>query len=240
MEHKHYKTKDQPNKYSHDTMNRHIPTLSELEKRGGYVPRPEMKNIEHTEQDDNIKRELIFKFDLLRKSYPTSVIPQFSIHSDLHVMKKSYDDCVRKLSLDSSVESYKTYLVYGFMGCEFIFGNFLGFDMTGFTQQQIVSMNSYEKLLIELGEKSYVPEGSSWSVEVRLFSLIIMNAAFFLVSKMIMKNTGTDVMNMINGMNTSYSQKDTKDTKRRMRGPNIDLNDIPINDDNADARNKNI
>ena len=143
-------------------------------------------------------------------------------------MQKAYDDTVRRLSLDSTVESYKTYLVYGFMGCEFVFGNFLGFDMQGFTQQQIVSMNSYEKLLIELGEKSYVPTGSKWPVELRLFMMIIMNAAFFVVSKMIMKKTGSNLMGMINNMQTS-SQTSTAHSaqKRKMRGPNIDLNNIP-------------
>ena len=98
------------------------------------------------QKDDDSKRELLFKFDLLRKSYPTAVIPDFTVHSELSSMQKAYDDTVRRLSLDSSVDNYKTYLVYGFMGCEFIFGNFLGFDMQGFTQQQILSMNSYEKL----------------------------------------------------------------------------------------------
>ena len=53
---------------------------------------------------------------------------------------------------------------------------------------------------------------------------MIMNAAFFIVSKMIMKKTGANLMNMINGMNTS-SKPSAK--KRKMRGPNIDLNDIP-------------
>ena len=171
-----------------------------------------------------MKRELLFKFELLNKSYPNSSIPEFSIHSDLATMQRSYDDSVRRLSLDSTVEKYKTYLIGGFMLCEFIFGNFLGFDMQGFTQQQIVSMNSYEKLLIELGEKSYVPSGSKWPVELRLLFLIIMNAAFFIVSKMIMKKTGANLMNMINGMNVS-SKPTAK--KRKMRGPNINLDDIP-------------
>lgn len=180
---------------------------------------------EHENEDR--KRELLFKFDLLKKSYPNASIPEFSIHSDLASMHKSYDDSVRRLSLDSSVENYKTYLIGGFMLVEFIFGSFLGFDMQGFTQQQILSMNSYEKLLIEIGEKSYVPKGSKWPVELRLLFLIIMNAAFFIVSKMIMKKTGANLMNMINGMNTSSARP--AERKRKMRGPNINLDDIPEN-----------
>ena len=210
------------------------PTLAELEAKGGYVPRKELRDISqqqgyNDQQEEDAKRELLFKFDLLRKSYPASNIPEYTIHTDLSTMEKSYADCVRRLSLDSSVESYKTYLVYGFMGCEFIFGNFLGFDMQGFTQQQLISMHSYEKLLIELGEKSYVPTGSKWPVELRLLFMIIMNAAFFIISKMMMRKTGANLMNMINGMNGGGTPSTNPAQKRKMRGPNIDINDLPNN-----------
>lgn len=207
------------------------PTLAELEARGGYVPRPAMRDLNQVnrseQEQEDAKREILFKFDLLRKSYPASSIPDYTIHTDLGTMEKSYSDCVRRLSLDSSVESYKTYLVYGFMGVEFILGNFLGFDMQGFTQQQIISMHSYEKLLIELGEKSYVPSGSSWPVELRLLFMIIMNAAFFVISKMMMKKTGANLMGMINSMNRPSTQSGASSRKRKMRGPTVDLGDIP-------------
>ena len=210
------------------------PTLAELEARGGYVPRPVMRDLNQpskNEQDEeDAKREILFKFDLLKKSYPVSSIPEYTIHTDLKTMEKAYGDCVRRLSLDSSVESYKTYLVYGFMGVEFVMGNFLGFDMQGFTQQQIISMHSYEKLLIELGEKSYVPTGSSWPVELRLLFMIIMNAAFFVVSKMMMKKTGANLMGMINSMNRPNSNSGASARKRKMRGPNVDLGEIPSNE----------
>lgn len=112
------------------------------------------------------------------------------------------------------------------MGCEFLLGNFLGFDMQGFTQQQVIQMHNYEKLLIELGEKSYVPSGSSWPVELRLLFMIIMNAAFFLVSKMMMKKTGANLMGMINTMNAK-KKVNTTAPKRKMRGPTINYNEIP-------------
>ena len=118
-------------------------------------------------------------------------------------MKRAYDHSVRKLSLETNVENYKTYLIGGFMLIEYIFGNWFNFEMQGFTQQQILSMNSYEKLLIELGEKSYVPEGKQWPVEVRLLFLIIINAAVFIVSKMILRKTGSNLINMFNSMNTA-------------------------------------
>jgi hypothetical protein len=220
--------------YSVNLSHKSPPTLAQLEERGGYVPRKELRDVNQPEyneqQNEDSKRELLFKFDLLRKSYPGSNIPEYTIHTDISTMEKSYSDNVRRLSLDSSVESYKTYLVYGFMGCEFILGNFFGFDMSGFTQQQIVSMHSYEKLLIELGEKSYVPTGSKWPIEVRLLFMIIMNAAFFIISKMMMKKTGANLMGMINGMtgNKSSSQSSgNAQPKRKMRGPSVDINDLP-------------
>jgi hypothetical protein len=113
------------------------------------------------------------------------------------------------------------------MSCEFIFGNFLGFDMQGFTQQQIISMHSYEKLLIELGEKSYIPTGSKWPVELRLLFLIIMNAAFFLISKALMKKTGANLLGMINSMNTTPTTAIPVKPKRKMKGPTINVDDIP-------------
>ena len=206
------------------------PTLSELQQNGGYNPRSQLRDMDQINpneaDNEDQKREILFKFDLLKKSYPGSNIPEYTIHTDINTLQKSYDDCVRRLSLDSTVESYKTYLVYGFMGCEFLLGNFLGFDMQGFTQQQVIQMHNYEKLLIELGEKSYVPSGSSWPVELRLLFMIIMNAAFFLVSKMMMKKTGANLMGMINTMNAK-KKVNTTAPKRKMRGPTINYNEIP-------------
>ena len=201
------------------------PTLKEIEETNGLKTNRNLRNLNSPDpneiSDEDAKREILFKFDLLRKSYPASSIPEYSIHTDLYVMQRSYKDCVRRLSLDSSVESYKTYLVYGFMGCEFIFGNFLGFDMSGFTQQQIISMHSYEKLLIEIGEKSYIPTEENWPVEVRLLFTIIMNAAFFIVSKMMMQKTGTNLMNMVNNMNGAKANTQKDEPRRKMRGPNL-------------------
>jgi hypothetical protein len=90
-------------------------------------------------------------------------------------------------------------------------------------------MNSYEKLLIELGEKSYVPTGSKWPVELRLLFMIIMNAAFFIISRMILKKTGANLLGMINNMNVSNHQPTTQQAKRKMKGPEIDLDNLPEN-----------
>ncbi|HIB77430.1 MAG TPA: hypothetical protein EYO58_07405, partial [Flavobacteriales bacterium] len=185
------------------------PTLNQLKQTGAYKSPNVVQELGgdiDDEDDEDRKRELLFKFDLLKKSYKGSHVPEFSIHSDYKTMERTYDHTVKKLSLDSTVENYKTYLIGGFMVTEYVFGSWFKFDMQGFTQQQILSMSSYEKLLIELGERSYVPEGSNWPVELRLLFLIIINAAFFIVSKLILRKTGSNLMNMVNSMNTANTQ----------------------------------
>ena len=204
------------------------PSLAELEAQGGYVKKTylrDVNNVSRSEQEEeDLKREIMFKFDLLRKSYPNGTIPEYTVHTDYNTMKKSYDDTVRRLSLDSTVDNYKRYLIGGFMACEFLLGNFFNLEMQGFTQQQILSMNQYEKLLIELGEKSYVPTGSKWPVEVRLLFMIIINAGVFVVSKMILKKTGANLLGMMNSMNVPTQ---SQQPKKKMKGPNIDLNNLP-------------
>lgn len=215
------------------------PTLAELEAKGANAFRPPGDNnhirdvrppTKFEQEEEDMKRELMFKIELLKKSYPNATIPEISIHTEYNTMKKTYDSTLKRLSLDSTVESYKTYLIGGFMGCEFVLGNYLGFDMEGFTQQQIKTMSTYDSLLIELGEKSYIPQGSNWPVEVRLLGLVLINVAFFVFGKIVLKKTGSNFIGMLNSMNNKSStqnQTSIPAQKRRMKGPDISLDELP-------------
>jgi len=191
--------------------------------RTGPVNEQEYDNLHIDEREDDKKRELLFKIDILRKSYPNAHIPEYTIHTDLQTLMKEYHNLVRMLTLESNVENYKSYLIGGFMLVEFVLGNFFKFDMEGFAQQQILQMSSYEKLLIELGEKSYVPTGSEWSVEMRLAGLILTNAGIFIASKMIFNKTGSNIMNM---MNKVKAKMPSAQPKRKMAGPDVNLDDL--------------
>ena len=207
------------------------PSLNDLARSGQINRKKEMMDVAHitmSEQEkEDSKRELLFKFELLKKSYKSDNIPEFSIHSDYESMKRSYETTVRTLSLDRSVDDYKKYLSYAFIGMEFVLGYFFKLDMNGFARQQMISMNSYERLLIELGEKSYVPTGSKWPVEVRLLFLVVMNTAVFLVGRMMLKKTGADVMGLVNSVTGAVPSNPVPQKKRKMKGPTLNTDDIP-------------
>lgn len=219
---------------------KNAPTLAELKKRGEVkdskvIPDLGRMNVESVEEEDELKRELLFKFELLKKSYNVA-IPEFTMHSDYKSMNQTYENTLRHVSLDSNVESYKSLLVGGFMLLEFVLGFWLKFDMSGFTQQQILNMTQYERLLVELGEKSYVPGGSQWPVELRLLGLIVMNAIIFIISKIILKKTGSNLVGLMNSVNTMMPQASARRPKRRMKGPSVDLNSIPDVEDDETTR----
>lgn len=221
----------------HDEQPQAPPSLQDLESSGAFETGG-IKNVNHVskrEQDQEQKlREYLFKYDLLRRSYPNEEIPKFTIHSDPDYVVKTYEDLRRNLSLGDNVNKYKKWLMFGFMGTEAIIGNVLGFDMKGFTKQQIIEMPTYESTLIELGEKNYVPQ-SKWPVELRLLGMIIMNAAFFVAGKMAFKATGTDVLGSMNtAANAGVSASNTLHTRKKqtMTGPSISLDDIPLSKEN--------
>lgn len=190
------------------------PSLSQLQRDGviGETPRsiPNLNLMEDDEEEDNEdkKRELLFKFQLLKKSYPNVDIPtNFSIHSNYKTMNDTYENTLRMLSLDSSVEQYKQILIGGFMLSEWILGTYLKFDMHGFTKSQILQIQTYNRLLLEMGEKNYTPSDQQLPVELRLVGLILMNSVIFIISRMILKKTGVNLISMINpGVREKYTR----------------------------------
>lgn len=164
----------------------------------------QFENYEFSKDEDDRKRELLFKFNRLKKTYPKVDIPEFNMMSNHENMKHTYESTMKNLAIDSSVETYKSYLMMGFMVCELVLGR-VGFDMEGYTQQQTLWMNKYEKMLIELGEKSYVPASlSKLPVEVRLIGLVIFQTTIFVSSKIIAKKTNFNLLQVYNTVTGTY------------------------------------
>jgi len=208
------------------------PSNSEV-KQPQQQPEPE---VDPEELERQQKADYLFKFMVLKRSYPNVEIPDFTEHSDLQTMKRVYEQVIRRVSLDSSVETYKQYLVGGMMVMEWISVNWVGIDLGGFTQHQIRMANKYDRLLLELGEKNYSPTGSRFPVEVRLMALIVFNAGLFYVQKKVFSGGGNDIFNMMTGGGgTSKTPTEPPKPKRKMKGPTITPEDIEnLGSDNSE------
>lgn len=204
------------------------PSLSEITSGKVNYNNNSYREINPNSNDENEyskKKDLLFKFRLLKKSYKEVNIPEYNEYTDLATLEREYNNIVKNLRIDSNVENYKKYLMIGFFGLEYILSTILKFEeIKGFTQQQILNMNQYERILVEIGEKSYVPEDRQIMPELRLLGIIFMNAATFVGTKMLFKGTGSSILNAV--LNPSVPSAPTSSTpppKKKMRGPDIDF-----------------
>lgn len=200
------------------------------------------------EKDIQRKRELLNRFKTLKRHYSDVSIPEYTEYSDLQTMEREYDSIVRQLRIDSNVENYKKYLFIGFSLIEFLLTKYLKFvEISGFTEQQLLCMNQYEKILLEIGEKHQIEPSKQWGPEVRLMSIIAMNAVIFVGTKMLFKaGSNMDILKMFNPSqpkpqspppqnSNQSSQSYTNNTSgattggaksSSMRGPSIDIDKL--------------
>lgn len=205
------------------------PSLEDIKK--GFVNQVDskgVKNIEYSQDDQEItkKRDILFKFKILRRTYKEATIPEYNEYSELKTLEREYDSVVRQLSLDATVANYTKYLTIGFFVFEFILSSVFKIeDIKGFTQQQLLGMNQYEKILFEIGEKNMVTPSSKWSPEMKLVGLIVLNGAVFVGTKMLFRSTGQNIMNMLNqnSGSTTQSAPPQGSARPKMRAPDIDL-----------------
>lgn len=221
------------------------PSISEI--NSGKVFSSQIRDLSSTivnEDELSRKRKILSDFKRIKKMDKDITIPEFSELTDINTLEREYANIVKNLHIDSNVENYKKWLTMGFVGLEFFLTSIMKFDdIKGFSSAQMTNMNQYEKILVEIGEKSYVPEEKRLAPELRLIGIIMMNAAIFVGTKMLFKSTGNSMLNMMNGggsqdvggmfgafsnMNNTTSDSSSNNTKskKKMPGPNIDLNDL--------------
>lgn len=95
----------------------------------------------------------------------------------------------------------------------------LGLKLGGYTFNQLALMNKYEKLLVELGEKSYGSLGSTWPVEARIIFMSLFNAVIFLVIRLFSSYLGPglgDILQQI--VNSFMNQEDPSDQIKQGQG----------------------
>lgn len=217
-------------KYNYPTAH---PSVSDLERRGHIPTQTHIETVQSSleaKEERAAKQELLHRFAILRRGHQGSpelaTIPEFNEFSNYDEMKLSYDNAVRRLALDSSVSSYKNYLIMGFYLIEFGGTKYFKLPFDGFAMEQIGSMNKYERLLVELGEKSYLEPDSKWPVELRLLGVLTMNAGIFLMTKIAMGQLPSQLQGMVNTANNPHGSH-THRRKRRMRGPSVNVDEIP-------------
>ncbi len=205
------------------------------------------------EREAREKEEYIWRFRILKKQYgrtPNVHIEDYNEHSDLPTMKRTYERTIRELYLDDAVETYRAYLVGGWMFLEYACTQWMEIDLEGFTLQQGRMMYKYDRMLIELGEKSYTKWGMNLPVEVRLIGLILFQAAMFFLGKVLGDKYGDGFAEMFRGFTGqppppakkgSKAASATKDARvveieddeveqpipaKKMKGPSIKADDI--------------
>jgi hypothetical protein len=186
------------------------PSLSEINDGKVHVDSNGIRNLDYItgneQAEQDVKKDVLNKFNILKRKHPYATIPTYSEHTDLVTLQKDYKSITRQLEIDAKAIKYKTWLLWGYFGLEFVLLNYASFDdIRGFYQQQYNSMNQYEDLLYELGEKTYVPEEKKWPVEIRLLMLIGTNAGMFVLGKMAEKRFGVNPMNLFKTA-PNYSQ----------------------------------
>lgn len=217
-----------------DRVERKLPTLKELEQQNIFKSDKLPLNADRfKDNNEDKKREILMKFDLLKRTYPRAQIPKVSIHEDYTSLERQYETTLYNLSIENSVDNYKQYLTFGFMGIEWFCGKILKMNMEGYAEHQSSQMHIYEKFLVQIGQKNYIPTKKSWPVEVQLLFTVLVQTALFVMMRNLFKGAGSNILRKVNEarMPSAGENMTTMNPgappKRAMRGPTINLNDLP-------------
>jgi len=134
------------------------------------------------------------KFSILREAYPQMEIPEPTEDQSLGEIEAMYQQYVKRIHIDSSVEQNKVYLLILWLLIEVVGGRFLRLPFSGYTLNQFKYMNKYQMLLIELGEKSYeTTMGEGWPVEIRIGAMALFNGVIFILVQMLANKVGSNM-----------------------------------------------
>ena len=186
------------------------------------------------EEQDKCRRNFSSRYNILRETWKNHDIPEIKDSMSLEDIHEEYEVYVKNIHVSQSTDKYKVYMVVMWLFIEYGCIQ-MGLNVGGYTMSQMKSMSKYERLLIELGEKNYkyAPLGdttSEWPVEFNILFMALVNAAIFIVIKMLCEkiNMGDGIANTIIETMSSYlSGAQPQPGNVLFGGSHRDVSDIP-------------
>jgi hypothetical protein len=184
------------------------------------------------EEQKNMKKIFMSKYLTIKTSYPNWKIPLPEDSWDLDYTHDLFESLVKQIVISMNCDQYRAYLIVMFLGVEIFCIKVLGLDMSGYTLAQVESMNRYDQLLTELGEKYYIQGPSSWPLEARLIIVAGVNAIFFLIVRYLCKWAGNEsfapsIQSVLNQLLGGGSQTSTAQCTDENGLPNLPQNTVP-------------
>lgn len=129
-----------------------------------------------------VRAEFRISYGKLRRAFPMMLIPDFDDRLPLAEIWIGYERYVRQVYAEQSAHSYRNYLVIGL--CVMELGLIkLGLPADGLVLSHIESISTYDRLLIELGERNWSSHGGQWPLELRIGMVVLINSGVFIVMK---------------------------------------------------------
>lgn len=196
------------------------PTPAPVQRR-----RPDYIHMSHDEQR-RYHRMFEGKFDTLRMNNPTKTFNNPPEDSTLDEIHDTYERYVKGLLAEISCSYYRMYLIVMFFAIEVFVCKKLNFNISGYTEMQIDSMDQYDKMLIELGERYYT-SGSNIPVEMRLIGTALFNALILIVVRYLVDMYDGDD-NMFRTMVTLIRTGMRGISTMAPAGPQVDKDGLPV------------
>lgn len=179
-----------------------------------------------------IKKETQEKKILLKKLENLSFIYKdrhIKINEDdpLYRLKTKYDHEVERIYGESQIESNKEYIKYVFLAIEIVC-NYLGFDMSGYTQFNMDRVGKYESILIEIGAIQPLVKLNTLNPVVKLGLLFAFNTLCFIGCKYAIKmdKSGGMIFNSISNVFGSFLSGPTPNSTNK-QPQNFNQNNQP-------------
>lgn len=194
------------------------------DEHAGDMDEEEDDGLTPEEREEKERQEILVKFRILKRGNKDfKEFPDYTEHTPTHSLKQMYNETLKIIQLEQNVDSYKNWLRMGFFGFEIAMIKLGVHSFKGFCECQMQKIDKYDKMLIELGERSYTAFTNNWPIEVRLIGVFLMDACIFYLGKIVTEHMGGDMATAFASMMgiPLPSQK-----KVRMRGPRTTPEDI--------------
>lgn len=146
------------------------------------------------EQKRMLRVDFHNRFNMIANQCPNLDVINYAANNDMSLeeVHVAYVKLLDRISTSSTADWYKTMLVLGWLGTEYVVTKWLGLKSGGYAFFQSRNMSKYDRILMQLGEVDRNKGFASWSPMTQLFMGSLINLVIFVVVQTFMENMPQD------------------------------------------------